>query len=90
MVVRPERAKVHSPGQRPGWVQPTMFALKGQKYKNTGDEEITLLPLQGADTIHQVTQGVALGYGLLPLRGVLKSSFTTKLNFRKLYDIITI
>ena len=24
----------------------------------------TLLPLQGADTIHQVTQGVALGYVL--------------------------
>ena len=47
-----------------------MFALKGQKYKNTGDEEKTLLPLQGADTIHQGSQGDALGYGLLPLQGV--------------------
>ena len=32
-----------------------------------------LLPLQGVDTIHQVTQGVALGYGLLPLQGMLKT-----------------
>ena len=44
VVVRPARAKVHSPGQRPGWVQPTMFALQGQKYKNTGDEEKHFCP----------------------------------------------
>ena len=77
VTVRPERATVHSPGQRPGWFDRRKCALKGQKYKNTGDEK-TLLPLQGVDTMHQVTQGVALGYGLLPLRGVLTSSFTTK------------
>ena len=98
VMVRPERAKVHSPGHRPGWFDRSKCALKGQKYKNTDDEEKTLLPLQGANTIRQVTQGDALGYGLLPLafpfgqrplvRGVLKSSFTIKMNMRKLNKII--
>ena len=39
---------------------------------------MTLLPLQGVDMICDTTppQGVALGYELLPLRGVLKCSFT--------------
>ena len=80
--------QVHSPGQRPGGFDRRKCAMKGQKHKNTCDEEKTLLPLQGADTMHQVTQGVALGYELLPLafpfsrrplvRGVLTNSFTTK------------
>jgi len=30
-----------------------------------------LLPLQGVGIIHRDTQGDALGYGLLPLQGVL-------------------
>ena len=109
VMVRPERAKVHSPGHRPGWFDRSKCALnqrslaegksKGQKYKNTDDEEKTLLPLQGANTIRQVTQGDALGYGLLPLafpfgqrplvRGVLKSSFTIKMNMRKLNIIFS-
>ena len=50
----------------------------------------TLLPLQGADTIHQITQGVALGYGLLPLPGVLKSSFTTKLKFERRIEVSSV
>ena len=31
---------------------------------------VTLLPLQGVDSFHIYTQGVALGYALLPLLGV--------------------
>ena len=53
-----------------------MFALKGQKYKNTGDEEKTLLPLQGENTIHQGTQGDALGYVLVAPSGRTVTSET--------------
>ena len=43
-MVRPERAKVHSPGHRPGWFDRSKCALKGQKYKNTDDEEKHFCP----------------------------------------------
>ena len=33
---------------------------------------VTLLPLQGVDSFHIYTQGVALGYALLPLLGVIR------------------
>ena len=38
----------------------------------------TLLPLQGVDSVRIYSQGVALGYALLPLRGVIKRLFLTK------------
>ena len=31
---------------------------------------VTLLPLRGVDSFHIYTQGVALGYALLPLQSV--------------------
>ena len=62
---------------------------KGKSIRRQTMMKSTLLPFQGVDTISQVTQGVALGYGLLPLafpfgqrplvQGVLKCSFPNKL-----------
>ena len=56
--------KAHSPGQRPGYSEQAIYALKGQKHCSP----LGLLPLQARDT-SLVTQGVALGYGLIGLSG---------------------
>ena len=53
-----------SPGQRPGYQQTPTFALKGQKPY----ESDMLLPFQGEGVITVLTQGDALGYGLLALQ----------------------
>ena len=42
-----------------------------------------LLPLQGASLQILITQGVALGYVLLPLRGVLLVSFDTPSSYEQ-------
>ena len=41
----------------------------------------TLLPLQGVDSVRIYSQGVALGYALLPLRGVIKCIFHQRSKF---------
>ena len=62
----------HSPGQRPGcWV----YMLNSAPCKGNS-LIIRLLPLQGVGLVWRIfTQGVALGYVLLPLQGVLLTSF---------------
>ena len=54
-----------SPGQRPGYQQTPTFALKGQKPY----ESDMLLPFQGEGVITVLTQGDALGYGLITPSG---------------------
>ena len=45
---------------------------------------IRLLPLQGVGLVWRIfTQGVALGYVLLPLRGVLLVSFDTPSSYEQ-------
>ena len=72
---RPERAEAPSPGHRPGWFMCARSSpCKGKSVKNT--RRITkLLPLQGALLIANYTQGVALGYGLLPFQGERRQVF---------------
>ena len=64
----------HSPGQRPGcWV----YMLNSARCKGNS-LIIRLLPLQGVGLVWRIfNQGVALGYVLLALRGVLLVSVDT-------------
>ena len=57
--------QAHSPGHRPGYLQMPTFALKGQKLTTL----VGLLPFQGVAAAHRLTQGVALGYGLIAPSG---------------------
>ena len=50
---------------RPGYLQMPTFALKGQKLITL----VGLLPFQGVAAAHRLTQGVALGYGLIAPSG---------------------
>ena len=72
--VRPEGAEAHSPGQRPGYF---VFIMNNAPCKGN-TLIIRLLPLQGVGLVLGIfTQGAALGYVLLPLRGVTLASFDT-------------
>ena len=71
--VRPEGAEAHSPGQRPGYF---VFIMNNAPCKGNS-LIIRLLPLQGVRFVCLLTQGAALGYVLLPLRGVTLASFDT-------------
>ena len=63
--VRPEGAEAHSPGQRPGYF---VFIMNNAPCKGN-TLIIRLLPLQGVGLVWRIfTQGVALGYVLLPLQ----------------------
>ena len=67
--VRAEGPKAPSPGHRPGYDGKQQDALYGQKlYVLSG--VLKLLPLQGDRFASVITQGAALGWGLLPFQGV--------------------
>ena len=73
-LTRAESPTSHSPGQRPGYngIYMNNAPCKGNTLI------IRLLPLQGVGLVWRIfTQGAALGYVLLPLRGVLFMSFDT-------------
>ena len=67
---RPARAEAHSPGHRPGlfWAQTCRpVRAKALKYRTI----YKAFALTGRLADWHYTQGVALGYELLPLQGVL-------------------
>ena len=73
-LTRAESPTSHSPGQRPGYngIYMNNAPCKGNTLI------IRLLPLQGVGGVWvPFTQGAALGYVLLPLRGVTLASFDT-------------
>ena len=63
----------------------TSAPCKGKSIRKQAIMKRTLLPLQGVYMIYPSPQGVALGYGLLPLRGVLNTLIT---NYMVLTNLI--